>query len=172
MALAFRVKQMEKIVASIKYGRYFNKAFRTIIIVDLALSLLLFLIAIGLLIIDLSRDSVMVFIGATIFSVLNSIVWISFILKQKRFDKDLKEWQKDFEKTYADVSITFEYISMFKHKYIMRAEFEAGGVWHVVEREVGDAFNYVDKALKQCVGYKVPIYYSATYDEIVFIKKT
>lgn len=167
---------MNEIIASPKYGRYISKSVKIILISEIMLFTAFLLSSVVVIILILSNiledDGIVIGIltATSIMGISINTVLVFILNKQNHFDRDLKEWQKDFQKLYADVFLSDRIASLNVGFFVLKVEFRINKKKHTKIIRIKDK-DY-NRIFKKCVGYKVPIYYSATYDEIVFIKKT
>lgn len=167
---------MDKIESSPKYGLYMNKTCKILLIFAVILALIIVLFSIVCIIVyaieDGLNESVLgTYIPILLVGVFASTLFLYFFIRQCIFEKKLKLWEKDFIKLYAKVEAgyTVDKIiggitvgAIFKFRYEKQEHIIKGG-------PLSDRFG--ETKTSKLIGQKVPIYYSPTYDEVVFIKE-
>ena len=167
---------MDKIVSSPKYGLYLNRTFKTLLILGILLALIMLIFALTCIGVnakneELTESDINTYVPIIIVAIFANVLWGYFFIRQCIFDKKLKLWKKDFVKIYARVLGGYTDDDILEGVTVSTVlKFRYEGQEHVIRSKTllsrfGEA-----KGLQQ-IGQKVPIYYSPTYDEIVFIKE-
>ncbi len=167
---------MDKIESSPKYGWDMNKTCKILLIFAVSIATLMLIGTIVGISIDAIGDGVtesVIGIYATllIVAIFADIIWSYFLIRQYVFEYKIKLWEKDFVKLYAKVETGYgddkiveglNFVVVYKFRYDKQEHIIKGGT-------LCDRFG-VTKASK-LIGQRVPIFYSPTYDEVVFIKE-
>lgn len=167
---------MEKIIASPQYGRLFSPALKLILVLGMCFALLILVYSIALivlLIIGLLDYTNGIITASIILDMLGLLLFfwdLRLLLRNAKLKRNLIKWQNDFVKIFASVNIVIQGDKIFKD-YMVTAKFEYNGIQCEKKKRAGNYLTGYDRILKKYVGSKIPIYYSPTYDEFVFIKK-
>lgn len=167
---------MDKIIASPKYGWNMNRVCKILSIVFISLTVLcLIAILAGMFATgdyqDLTKGEIISLAIALLIIVFANILVLVFYIRQLIFEKKLKLWKQDFVKLYARVLGGFtedEIVGGVTVSTVLKFRYE--GQEHVIKSKPLYSRFGESKGLQQ-IGQRVPIYYSPTYDEIVFIKE-
>lgn len=163
---------MDKIISSPKYGLYMNNVCKILSILFLSFSALsVIAILIGMFVTgdyqELTKGGIISVVIALLIVAFANVLVLVFYIRQRIFEKKLELWQQDFVKLYAKVlcgdSVGGVIVST-------ELKFRYEGQEHVIKSKPLYSRFGESKGLQQ-IGQRVPIYYSPTYDEIVFIKE-
>jgi len=167
---------MEKIKASIRYGRILSAPLKAILWTAVAGTVLCYVLSIAICVLagvgatEFAPEEIACIVALDVFLTVVSIICLYFFVREQKFKRSLRDWEKDFQKLYADVELK-EDGGGFGKRYLLKAEFKYSGERRIIERQVGDMLIGYDRIFKSCLGKDVPIYYSPSFDEIVFIEE-
>lgn len=167
---------MKKVVATLKYGYLLNKPMKCLlwgsIIWGIALAVSLAVCyGIGVFEFDATKDEILACFGWAIIGIFAPIMYVIVLVRDNKRRKEIKIWQDDFVETEAKViNIPVEYA--FKNNpYALRVKFEIDGIEYIKESKYSHRGLDNNVPMAKLAGDNVPIYYSAKYDQVVFIKK-
>lgn len=167
---------MDKIIASPQYGRIFKPALKIALIIGMCSGIILVLYAISMCILfainvfEYTKGIYPALIVFVFFGILLFIWDLRLLIREAELKRNLIKWQNDFIKIYANVEIVTQGDKLLKD-YIVAAKFHYNETFCEKTNRAGNYLVGYDRILKSCTGNSVPILYSPTYNEYVFIKE-
>ncbi|MDE7372760.1 MAG: hypothetical protein K2N18_01725, partial [Clostridia bacterium] len=121
---------------------------------------------------ELTKDDIVAFVLVSIVSAIISAFCVLILIRQLRFEKNLKLWQEDLVELQAKVLVGLVPDNIMDcHACTLVYKFRYKGQDHEIKGKPIHARFFQEKRIYRHVGEKIPIYYSPKYDQVVFIKE-